>query len=466
MASVAGLMVVWWITEALPLAATALVPLVLFPLLGISSGKEVAAVYMNSTIFLFIGGFVLALSMQRWDLHTRIALRVISWFHGSAMFMVLGFMATSAFLSMWISNTATATMLLPIGLAVYSRAADQLTERDKQNLLTAMMLGIAYSCSIGGTATLIGTPPNLAMQRIFLISFPAAPEITFAQWLLFALPLSFTLLIITWLVISFRYTGRGFTALQFSSSEIQEVSSRPMSYEEKAVAVVFSLTALCWMFRQDIVIGGLTVPGWSNLFDNASLVDDGTIAVAAALVLFCIPTRNKQHYSRIADSEIICNLPWNIVLRFGGGFALAMGFTASGLSEYIGQQFIGMQDLDPAALVAGISSIVIFLTEVTSNTATSQILLPVAAAVAKQIEINPLLLMLPVTLSASMAFMMPVATPPNAIVFASGRLHIRDMIKTGFIINLIAIVLITLQTWFIGRAVFNIDLTTMPLWAG
>lgn len=466
MASVAGLMVVWWITEALPLAATALVPLVLFPLLGITSGTEVAAVYMNSTIFLFIGGFVLALSMQRWDLHTRIALRVISWFHGSAMFMVLGFMATSAFLSMWISNTATATMLLPIGLAVYSRAADQLTERDKQNLLTAMMLGIAYSCSIGGTATLIGTPPNLAMQRIFLISFPSAPEITFAQWLIFALPLSFTLLIITWLVISFRYVGRGFTALQFSSSEIQEVSSKPMSYEEKAVAVVFSLTALCWMFRQDIVIMGLTVPGWSNLFDNASLVNDGTIAVAAALVLFCIPARNKQRYSRIADSEIISNLPWNIVLLFGGGFALARGFTVSGLSEYIGQQFIGMQDLDPAALIAGISSIVIFLTEVTSNTATSQILLPVAAAVAKQIEINPLLLMLPVTLAASMAFMMPVATPPNAIVFASGRLLIRDMIKTGFIINLIAIVLITLQTWFIGKAVFNIDLTTMPLWAG
>lgn len=465
MASVAGLMVVWWVTEALPLAATALVPLVLFPLLGITSGKEVAAVYMNSTIFLFIGGFVLALSMQRWDLHTRIALRVISWFHGSAMFMVLGFMATSAFLSMWISNTATATMLLPIGLAVYSRAADQLTERDKQNLLTAMMLGIAYSCSIGGTGTLIGTPPNLAMQRIFLISFPTAPEITFAQWLLFALPLSFTMLIMTWLVISYRYTGRGFTAIQFSTSEIRDMSSKPMSYEEKTVAVVFSLTALCWIFRQDIVVGGLTIPGWSNLFDNASLVNDGTIAIAAALVLFCIPARNMQRYSRIADSEIISNLPWNIVLLFGGGFALAKGFTVSGLSEYIGQQFIGMQDLNPAALVAGISSIVVFLTEVTSNTATSQILLPVVASVAKQIEINPLLLMLPVTLSASMAFMMPVATPPNAIVFASGRLLIRDMIKTGFIINLIAIVLITLHTWFIGKAIFDIDLTTMPIWA-
>ena len=465
MAAVAGLMVVWWITEALPLAATALVPLVLFPLLGITSGKEVAAVYMNSTIFLFIGGFVLALSMQRWDLHTRIALRVISWFHGSAMFMLLGFMATSAFLSMWISNTATATMLLPIGLAVYARAAEQLTPTDRQNLLTAMMLGIAYACSIGGTGTLIGTPPNLAMQRIFQITFPDAPEITFTQWLLFALPLTVTMLMTTWLVISYRYTGRGFTSLQFSTGELREMSDKPMSYEEKAVAIVFSLTAFSWMFRQNIVIGGFTIPGWSNLFDNAGLINDGTIAIAAALILFCIPSRNRQRYSRIADSDIISHLPWNIVLLFGGGFALAKGFTVSGLSGYIGQQFVGMQELDPMALVAGVSAIVVFLTEVTSNTATSQILLPVVASVAKQIEINPLLLMLAVTLSASMAFMMPVATPPNAIVFASGHLHIRDMIKTGFIINLIAIVLITLHSWFIGTAIFDIDISSMPVWA-
>lgn len=465
MASVAALMVVWWITVALPLAATALVPLVLFPILGITSGKEVATVYMNSTIFLFIGGFVLALSMQRWNLHTRIALRVIGWFHGSAMYMLLGFMVTSAFLSMWISNTATATMLLPIGLAVYARASEQLTERDKQRLLTAMMLGIAYSCSIGGTATLIGTPPNLAMQRIFLITFPDAADITFAQWLLFALPLSITLLLITWLVIASRYTGRRFAALRFSTTELHELSRKPMSYEEKVVMLVFSLTAFCWMFRQDIVIGSVTLPGWSNLFENARLVNDGTIAIAAALVLFMIPSRDRQSHSRLADSETISQLPWNIVLLFGGGFALAKGFTASGLSEYIGQQFVDMQNLDPLALVAGISSIVIFLTEVTSNTATSQILLPVVASVAKQIEINPLLLMLPVTLSASMAFMMPVATPPNAIVFASGRLRIRDMIKTGLIINLVAIVLITLHTWMVGTMVFDIDVATMPAWA-
>ena len=466
MAAIASLMVVLWITEALPLAATALLPLVLFPLMGITSGKEVASVYTNSTIFLFIGGFVLALSMQRWDLHTRIALRIIGWFHGSAMFMVLGFMVTAALLSMWISNTATATMLLPIGLAVYARAADHLNEADSQKLLTAMMLGIAYSCSIGGTGTLIGTPPNLAMQRIFEISFPAAPEIAFAQWLLFAFPLTVSMLVLCWGVIAYRYTGRRFTGLAFSTDELRAASGKPMSFEEKAVASVFILTALGWIFRKDISLGGMTIPGWSNLFETAALINDGTIAMLAALALFTIPTKNKTEHKRLADSETIARLPWNIVLLFGGGFALAKGFTVSGLSEFVGQQFIGLQDMSPAGLIAGVSTMVVFLTEVTSNTATSEMLLPLVASIAKAIEIHPLLLMLPVTLSASMAFMMPVATPPNAIVFASGKLHIMDMIKTGFILNILAILLITLLVIFVAPFVFDIDINAMPAWAG
>jgi sodium-dependent dicarboxylate transporter 2/3/5 len=464
MASIASLMVVLWITEALPLAATALLPLVLFPLMGITSGKEVASVYTNSTIFLFIGGFVLALSMQRWDLHTRIALRIIGWFHGSAMFMVLGFMVTAALLSMWISNTATATMLLPIGLAVYARAAENLNESDAHKLLTAMMLGIAYACSIGGVGTLIGTPPNLAMQRIFEISFPAAPEITFAQWLLFAFPLTVSMLVLSWGVITWRYTGRGFTALSFSTDELRSSANKPMSYEEKAVATVFILTALGWIFRKDIIMGGMTIPGWSNLLENAALINDGTIAILAALVLFTLPAKDKSEHKRLADSKTIANLPWNIVLLFGGGFALAKGFTVSGLSEFVGQQFLGFQDTSPVGIIAGVSTLVVFLTEVTSNTATSEMLLPLVASIAKAIEINPLLLMLPVTLSASMAFMMPVATPPNAIVFASGKLHIMDMIKTGFILNILAIVLITLVCWILGPLIFNIDVNMMPDW--
>ncbi len=464
MSAVAVLMVVWWVSEALPLAATALVPLVLFPLLGITSGKEVASVYMNSTIFLFIGGFVLALSMQRWDLHTRIALRIISWFHGSARLMILGFMLTSAGLSMWISNTATATMLLPIGLAVYARSSEYLDENEKQGLLTALMLGIAYACSIGGVATLIGTPPNMALQRIFEITYPLAPEITFAQWFMFALPLSISMLFITWWVITLRYAGKGFSDLRQAGTNV-EVRKHSMSYEEKVVAIVFSTTALLWVFRNDIIVGSLTVPGWSNLLTNAGLINDGTIAIVAALLLFAIPAKNNHEYNNIADADTISRLPWNIVLLFGGGFALAKGFSVSGLSELVGQQFIGLKDMDTLSLIAGISSMVVFLTEITSNTATAEMLLPLVASVAKAIGLNPLLLMLPVTLATSMAFMMPIATPPNAIVFASGHLKISDMVKTGIIINLIAIVLITAFTYFWGMQLFSIDSNNLPDWA-
>ena len=468
MSAIAILMVTWWISEALPLAATALLPLVLFPLLGITSGKEVASVYMNSTIFLFIGGFVLALSMQRWDLHTRIALRIISWFHGSARLMVLGFMLTSAGLSMWISNTATATMLLPIGMAVYARSSEYLGDDEKQGLLTALMLGIAYSCSIGGVGTLIGTPPNMAMQRIFEITFPSAPAITFAQWLMFALPLSISMLALTWWVITTRYTGKNFSSLtQANKQSNNAVAAKksPMSYEEKVVAIIFTTTALCWIFRKDIIIGDFIIPGWSHLIQHANLLDDGTIAITAAALLFAIPARNKTKFNNIADSAIIAELPWKIVLLFGGGFALARGFSVSGLSEFVGQQFISLKDMDTVSLIAGISSMVVFLTEVTSNTATAEMLLPLVASVAKAIDLNPLLLMLPVTLSASMAFMMPIATPPNAIVFASGYLKISDMVKTGIIINIIAIVLITGFTYFWGMQLFSIDSHSMPDWA-
>lgn len=462
MSAIAVLMVIWWISEALPLAATALLPLVLFPLLGITSGKEVASSYMNSTIFLFIGGFILALSMQRWQLHRRIALRIISWFDGSAKLLVLGFMLTAASLSMWISNTATATMLLPIGLAVYARSSEYLSTKEKQALLTALMLGIAYACSIGGVATLIGTPPNIAMQRIFSISFPDADTITFAKWMIFALPLSISMLIISWFVITFRYIGKDFSSLSQLDEPIKKTS---MSYEEKAVAVVFTLTALGWIFRKNIIIGDWIIPGWSNLLTHADLITDSTVAIAAAVALFILPTKDQSRFRRIADVETISELPWKIVLLFGGGFALAKGFSSSGLATFIGQQFIGLQDADTFTLIAALSGMVVFLTEVTSNTATAEMLLPLVASISQAINIHPLLLMLPVTLSASMAFMMPVATPPNAIVFASGHLRIRDMVKTGIIINLAAILLISLLTYYWGMHVFSIDALVMPEWA-
>jgi sodium-dependent dicarboxylate transporter 2/3/5 len=271
------------------------------------------------------------------------------------------------------------------------------------------------------------------------------------------------MLFITWWVITKRYAGKEFSCLTHDDP-IVDTKKQPLSYEEKVVAAIFSTTALLWIFRNDLIIGSFNIPGWSGLFDNAKLINDGTIAITAALLLFILPTKNSTKYKRIADANTISSLPWNIVLLFGGGFALAKGFTDSGLSEFFGQQFIVLKDMNTLSLIAGISSLVVFLTEVTSNTATAQMLLPMVASVAQAIEINPLLLMIPVTLSASMAFMMPIATPPNAIVFASGKLRIRDMITTGFIINIIAIILITFITYFWGMQLFSIDSGSVPDW--
>jgi len=305
----------------------------------------------------------------------------------------------------------------------------------------------------------------MAMHRIFEITFPMAPEISFADWMFFAFPLSLVLLFTCWQVITMRYTSSKFAALEISG-DVMKAVKQPMSYEQKVVAIIFTLTALSWIFRKDMNIGLLIIPGWSNLFEHASLIDDGTIAIASALALFILPSRDRTKFSNIADVEIISALPWKIVLLFGGGFALAKGFTASGLSEFIGQQFIGLKDMDILTMIGALSTMVVFLTEVTSNTATAEMLLPLVASVARAIEINPLLLMLPVTLSASMAFMMPIATPPNAIVFASGQLKIADMLKTGFIINLAAIVMITLTTYLWGIHLFDIDVGSLPDWAG
>ncbi|MBV1869690.1 MAG: DASS family sodium-coupled anion symporter [Gammaproteobacteria bacterium] len=464
MAAITLWMVIWWITEALPLAATALLPVILFPLMGITKGKDITAVYMNSTIFLFLGGFILALAMERWNLHQRVALKVIRLFKGSPALMILGFMLTSAGLSMWISNTATATMLLPIGLAVFKQLETQLDKEQKQALITALMLAIAYSCSIGGISTLIGTPPNMALQRIFAISFPDAPEIAFGQWLIFILPMSFTLLLLAWQVIVFRYIRKRVPAISYDFDEAN-TKELPLSYEEKVVGCVFSLTALAWVFRKDLIIGSFSLPGWSRFLPHPSYIDDGTIAITAAVVLFLIPTRNRENYQNIIDVSIIPKLPWHIILLFGGGFALATGFAESGLSSFIGQQFLGLKDVPPMLLIGILTFSVVFLTEVTSNTATAEMLLPLMASIASVIHLHPLLLMLPVAMAASMAFMMPVATPPNAIVFGSGHLKIKEMVKTGLILNLIAIVLITITVYFLAPLMFDIDLKTMPEWA-
>ncbi len=467
MAAVAALMATWWITEAVPLSATALLPLVLFPLLGIMKGKEVAPVYVNSTIFLFIGGFMIALTMQRWHLHKRIALWIIRLIGGGPSRIVLGFMVAAAFLSMWISNTATAIMMVPMALAIILRLEGRFGAEVTHRFTVALLLGIAYACSVGGIATLVGTPPNLSFSRIFEITFPEAPPISFGQWFLMALPLTLVMLALVWLLLTrvfFRFPRE--LVIDPDVVEKEHNALGRIRFEEKAVLTVFLLTAFLWVFRQDLQLGLLTLPGWSRLLPFPGLIDDATVAVGMALLLFLIPTRSRGVGARtLMGPEVFRDIPWNIVLLFGGGFALAKGFQVTGLSSVIGNQLAGLAGVPPVLAVAAICGSLTFLTELTSNTATTEMILPVLAAVAVAMRTNPLLLMIPATLSASCAFMMPVATPPNAIVFGSGRVRIIEMVRVGLLLNLIGVALITLVFFTVGTAIFAIDPAEFPDWA-
>ncbi len=475
MAAVAALMAIWWITDAIPMAATSLLPLVLFPLFGVMEGREIAPVYINHIIFLFLGGFLIALAMERWNLHRRIALRIIRTIGSDPPRLVLGFMLATAFLSMWISNAATAIMMLAIGLAVIRQTEATFGKGKTAAFSAALLLGIAYSASIGGMATLVGTPPNLALVRLFELSFPdaaaASYSISFGQWMLLGVPLSLALLAVAWVTLTqvcFRSPGD----LVLDPGMINEEQRRlgPMRFEEKAVLAVFASTALLWIFREDLDLGARVIVGWASWLPFGDYLDDGTVAVAMALLLFLIPARRYEGEDRehdtLLDASVFHKIPWHIILLFGGGFALAKGFQSSGLSSWVGAQFAGLEDAPLPLLVGSICTVLTFLTEFTSNTATTEMILPLLAAVATATGIHPLLLMVPAALSASCAFMLPVATPPNAIVFASGHIRMGQMVKAGIILNLVGIVLITGLFLLLGPAVFEIDpAAPLPAWA-
>lgn len=453
-AAVAVLMSVWWISEAIPLAATSLVPLVLFPLLGVLSGNKTAEAYINSTIFLFMGGFIIAIAMERWNLHKRIALKLISKFGKSPSFIILGFMVAAGFISMWISNTATAVMLLPIGLAILYKMEDKFGKEKTATFAISLMLGIAYACSVGGVATLIGTPPNLVFQRIYSISFPDRPEMLFGEWMRFGVPTAVIMLVLIWILLTkilYKPSHGIMISKQVIKDELNALGK--MSFEEKAVLAVFISTSLLWIFRVELNLGFFVIPGWSNLFPNSEFIDDGTVAITMGLLLFLIPTRSENAESQfVLDFSAIGKIPWDIILLFGGGFALAEGFVSSGLSKLIGNYFGMMHGVPVIVIIAAVCFVITFLTELTSNTATAQITLPILASLSVELNIDPYLLMIPAAISASMAFMMPVATPPNAIVFSSQRLKVLDMAKAGIIINLLGVVVISsiIYIFFIG----------------
>lgn len=462
---IAVLMAIWWITEVVPLAITALLPIVLFPLFGVMNGKDVSSTYFNHVIFLFIGGFVVALAMQKWDLHKRIAIRILLITGSSPARILLGFMLATSFLSMWISNTATAMMMVPILLSITKKLEEFINAKELKKYTVGLLLGVAYSASIGGIATLVGTPPNLSFARIFQIMFPSAPEISFSTWFIYALPISIIFFIITWTYLYAIYKPKNsLTVLKNVDFRQQYKELGPATYEQKAVAVVFVSLALLWLTRSGINVGSIDIPGWSSLFSSPEYINDGTVAIALSIILFIVPAKSDKG-KQIMNWATASKLPWNIVLLFGGGFALASAFKESGLSIWVGGQLSSVGGLHPILIIAVIALTMTFLTELTSNTATTEMLLPVLAGLSVSIDVNPLLFMLPATISASMAFMLPVATPPNAIVFGSNKITVMEMARTGIVLNLMGVMVITLVTYFWGSWVFGIAPDVMPSWA-
>ncbi|MCB1140073.1 MAG: DASS family sodium-coupled anion symporter, partial [Leptospiraceae bacterium] len=393
-----------WVSEIIPLGASSLLPLIYFPLAGILDAKDLGESYFNSTIFLFLGGFLLAAAMEKWDLHKRIALGILSLTGNQ---VVAGFMLASAFLSMWISNTATAMMMLPIASAVLGRLSGGGWSRP-------VYLGVAYGCSIGGIATIIGTPPNLALSRIYKQSFGAEGFPNFAEWMLYALPLSLLLLFVTFIVLDkILYTKDREDSLYRHHWKAQLLELGPLAPEEKMAGFLFGFTALLWIFRSPLELEAFRIPGWISLLDGLpgqKNLNDGTVALFMALLAFALPAPSRRG-SRILEAKDLNSIPWSILLLFGAGFALAAAFEASGLSRMAGAFLQSVQPENVFVLILVINLSMNMMTEFTSNTATAQIILPVMAALAKQSDLPAFGLMAGVTFSVSMAFMMPVATP-------------------------------------------------------
>jgi len=433
------MMATWWSTEAIPIPATSLLPIVLIPALGLGSISQATSPYANPIIFLFLGGFTLGLAMQKWNLHRRIALLTLRAMGDKPKRQIAGFMLATAFLSMWVSNTATAIMMLPIGLSVIGMMDDSNPDGVRR-YATALLLAIAYSASVGGIATLIGTPPNALLAAY--LSENQGISVGFAQWMLLGVPVTVVMLALTWWWLTRK--DFGIEGAQESGQMIRDelAALGPMSKGEKLVALVFVVTASLWIFRP--LLSGSIAP-W---------LSDTGIAIAAAIAMFLIPVSTRDR-TFVLDWDSANRLPWGVLLLFGGGLAMAGVISSSGLAEWIAESMGVAGTLPVLVMMILVAGVIIFLTEVTSNTATAAAFLPLLGALAMSQDVSPLLLTVPAAIAASCAFMMPVATPPNAIVFSSGHMKISDMIRAGFALNIMGIVVVTLITYALLGTVFS-----------
>jgi sodium-dependent dicarboxylate transporter 2/3/5 len=458
-AGIAVLMAIWWITEAIPIPATALIPIVLYPLLDVMAPAEVTQSYAHHLIFLFMGGFMIAVTIEKWNLHQRIALHTIRIVGMTPDRIILGFMIATAFLSMWISNTASTMMMLTVGLAVLHRITKEIeADESAHNIDTreghfrfgiALMLGIGYSASIGGVATLIGTAPNLVFAGI--VEDMYGLSINFLEWMLFGLPLAIVMLAVTWFYLTRIAYPSEMDHLPGGEKTIRKeiLALGKITSQEKKVLIVFCLVAALWIVR--------------GLFDLEifHLIKDSTIAMAGALLLFVIPS-NWQQREFLLDWKTAVKIPWDILILFGGGFALAKGFSETGLTTFLASQLSILDGSHIIMIIAVVTLLVIFLTELTSNTATASLTLPVMAALAGAMQIHPFGLMVASVIAASFAFMLPVATPPNAIVFSSRYVTIPQMMKAGVWLNLLGAVLITTFVMFLLPIAWGIDINIYP----
>ena len=460
--AVALLMAIWWIAEVIPIYITALLPLALFPVLGVLEAGATARNYGNKYVFLLLGGFFIAKAFEVHNLHQRLALITIRVLGTSRRLIILSFMVATALLSMWIANVSVALIMLPIALALISKVPEN-EKNDKFGL--AIMLSIAYAASIGGTGTLIGTPPNLIFVGIVEKLFPGAPEISFLQWMLIGVPLVAVFLPVTWfyLIKYFGIKGKFPGSKEIINQELHSLGK--ISTAEKRILIIFILTALAWVFRKDFQFNDFVIHGWASLLGIDHLVHDSTVAIIAAILMFLTPSGNNSNgknseIRHILDWKSASQVPWGVVLIVGGGYALADGFTKTGLAEWMGMKLTLVANLPTLPLIIVVIIILSTLTEITSNTATTNIFLPILATMAIASQIHPFLIMIPGTIACSCAFMLPSGTGPNTVIFGSGLVSIPQMARCGIGLNIIGVIIITLIIYLIGFSVFHFSAGT------
>lgn len=451
MAAVAVWMAIWWLTEVVHLAVTALVPIVFLPLFGIAEPKLVAFQYMDQIIFLFIGGFLISFAIERWGLHERIALRILRIVGTRSDRILMGVMLTAYLISMWISNTATVMMLLSAVLSiVYMTGQLSGNTPQQKGFAKALLIGLAYAATIGGMATLVGTPPNMVFFRAYQEAYPDSNDVNFATWFAIGFPVSLIMIVCCFFILRKLFLAGNYNH-GLTNNYFTETYNRlgPISIEQRIVSFIFILTAVLWFTRADIDFGLFVLHGWSNLFPFPEFIQDSTVAVFMALLLFVIPSKNEPGTSLLQWKDA-ARLPFDIILLFGSGFALAKGFEVSGLSDWLAGQLRIFEGTSPLLMVLSIVVIVCIISEFASNVASIQLVLPILIAFQKELDISPMLLMIPATLAASLGFMLPVATAPNTIVFGSGKIAVNDMARAGLLMNLTGITVITLVVWIMS----------------